>query len=119
MLSIQSKHAQLINLRHDRVGPLFQGRYKSKLIDADSYALAVTRYIHRNPVEIGYASFQNYAWSSYSSYTRNDSKNKWLDTSFMLNYFDTNRRTALQKFNQFHQIVPGGPGPIGTYRPDF
>ena len=38
------------NRRHSRVGHLYQGRYKAFLIDADNYLLAVSRYIHLNPV---------------------------------------------------------------------
>ncbi|MCP4717194.1 MAG: hypothetical protein GY868_18890, partial [Deltaproteobacteria bacterium] len=38
------------NRRHNRVGHLYQGRYKSFLIDADNYLLAVSRYIHINPI---------------------------------------------------------------------
>ena len=40
------------NTRHHRVGHLYQGRYKSYLVDADNYLLEVSRYIHLNPVRI-------------------------------------------------------------------
>lgn len=43
-------YTSAINRRHHRVGHLYQGRYKSFLIDADNYLLEVSRYIHLNPV---------------------------------------------------------------------
>jgi hypothetical protein len=45
-------YTSVFNRRHKRVGHLYQGRYKSFLIDADNYLLEVSRYIHLNPVRI-------------------------------------------------------------------
>jgi len=46
-------------------GPLFRGRYKSILLDEDAYLLQVSRYIHRNPLEVkGRPKEQKYSsWS--------------------------------------------------------
>ncbi len=44
---------QRYNSRHQYDGQLFRGRYKSILIDTDSYLLQALRYIHRNPVRAG------------------------------------------------------------------
>ena len=41
------------NRRHKRSGHLYQGRYKSLLIDKDDYISVVSRYIHLNPVKVG------------------------------------------------------------------
>jgi REP element-mobilizing transposase RayT len=45
-------YTSAFNKRHDRVGHLYQGRYKSFLIDADNYLLSVSRYVHLNPVRV-------------------------------------------------------------------
>jgi putative transposase len=45
-------YTSAFNRRHNRVGHLYQGRYKSFLVDADNYLLEVSRYIHLNPVRI-------------------------------------------------------------------
>jgi len=45
-------YTSAFNRRHDRVGHLYQGRYKAFLIDADNYLLEVSRYIHLNPIRI-------------------------------------------------------------------
>ncbi|MBL4622413.1 MAG: transposase [Immundisolibacteraceae bacterium] len=61
--------------RHNRLrktdGPLFRGRYKSIVIDASSYLLQVSRYIHRNPIEVRtplVGKLEDYPWSSYGAY---------------------------------------------------
>src|SRR5919106_2501983 len=40
------------NRRHQRIGHLYQGRFKAILIDADSYLLELSRYVHLNPVRL-------------------------------------------------------------------
>lgn len=54
------------NRKHQRVGHLFQGRYKAFMVERESYLLELTRYIHMNPVQAGIVSDPvNYLWSSY------------------------------------------------------
>ncbi|MGN0037888.1 MAG: transposase [Coriobacteriales bacterium] len=60
-------YAQRFNEKYDRVGHLFQGRFKSEPIDDEAYLLTVVRYIHQNPVVAGIcSSCGEYAWSSYN-----------------------------------------------------
>lgn len=68
MQTLNSGYAQYFNKRHDRIGPLFQGRYKSEPIQTDEYLITVIRYIHNNPVKAGIASADAYQWSSYAEY---------------------------------------------------
>jgi putative transposase len=66
------------NYRHDRSGGLYQGRYKSFLIDADNYLLELSRYLHLNGVRVrGMKSMayqekwryaRDYPWSSLRGY---------------------------------------------------
>ena len=68
------------NWRHGKVGHLFQGRYKSLLVEEGSYLLEVSRYLHLNPVRgevLGRgnpkerrARLRAYPWSSYRGYAR-------------------------------------------------
>ena len=49
-------------------GPLFRGRFKAIVVDADVYILPVSRYIHRNPIETNtplLKRLEHYKWSSY------------------------------------------------------
>ncbi len=50
MHAIQSGYTTYFNTKRGRSGHLFQGRYKSILIDKDAYLLELSRYIHLNPV---------------------------------------------------------------------
>jgi REP element-mobilizing transposase RayT len=66
------------NRRHDKAGHLFQGRYKSLLVEGGSYLLGLSRYLHLNPVRgkvIGRGNprerrerLRKYSWSSYRGY---------------------------------------------------
>jgi putative transposase len=69
MHSLNSAYTTYFNLKGKRVGHLFQGRYKALLVDADSYLLELSRYIHLNPVRAGISeSPESYRWSSYRAY---------------------------------------------------
>ena len=76
---IDGVYTQRFNRRHGYDGPLFRGRYKALLIEADPYLLQLVRYIHRNPLEAGLAKTLNdYPWSSHQGYLSRSSKWKWL-----------------------------------------
>ena len=63
-------------------GPLFCGRFKSILVDQDSYLLQLSRYIHRNPFEMKsplVANLANYKWSSYPAYIVLVEPLSWLE----------------------------------------
>jgi len=60
------KYVQYFNHSHGRTGTLWEGRYKSTLVDAAPYLLTVYRYIELNPVRAGMVEHaSDYPWSSY------------------------------------------------------
>ena len=71
-------YTSYFNRTHHKTGHLYQGRYKSFLIDADSYLQEVSRYIHLNPVRVKEKTkltvdekkryLKQYRWSSYRAY---------------------------------------------------
>ena len=62
------KYVQHFNFTHGRTGTLWEGRYKSTLVDADNYLLTVYRYIELNPVRASMvAHASEYPWSSYQA----------------------------------------------------
>ena len=63
-----TSYAMRFNRRADRVGHVFQGRYRCQPIDSERQLLEVVRYIHNNPVEAGVCAARDYPWSSYSEY---------------------------------------------------
>jgi len=70
-------------------------RYKSILIDADSYLLQVMRYIHRNPITAGLTENLNYTWSSHKAYVSEAKKWNWVSRDKILDMLSVNK--ALQK----------------------
>ena len=69
MQGVLQKYAHYFRKRYDIPGYLFQNRYKSFLIDKDSYLMDCGRYIERNPLRANlvYDLF-NYEWSSFNFY---------------------------------------------------
>ncbi|MCK5231162.1 MAG: transposase, partial [Desulfobulbaceae bacterium] len=51
--NVSFRYTRYINKKQNRIGHLFQGRYKALLIDPDSYLLELVRYIHNNPLRTG------------------------------------------------------------------
>jgi REP element-mobilizing transposase RayT len=81
MRHVNGLYTQRYNRMRQTDGPLFRGRYKAILIDASSYLLQVSRYIHRNPIETEKAlvsKLEQYGWSSYPAYLNQCPAPEWL-----------------------------------------
>ena len=66
MQSVGRTYVRYFNKRHNRSGTLWEGRYKSSLIDSEAYLLTCMAYIDLNPVRAGLAeSAEDFSWSSY------------------------------------------------------
>jgi putative transposase len=66
MQSIGRRYVQYVNRAYKRSGSLWQGRYKSSAVQAETYLFACMRYIELNPVRAGMvADPAAYRWSSY------------------------------------------------------
>lgn len=88
---IKGSYTTYYNVRHRRYGHLFQGRFKSVIVDRDSYFLELTRYIHLNPVHAGIAEDPaSYVWSSYRGYV--SKKDVYLDYDRLRQYTDMDAR---------------------------
>jgi putative transposase len=99
MKSLQTAYAQYFNRRHDRIGPLFAGRYKAFLVDRDRYFQALIRYIHLNPVEARIVDRPGqYPWSSFGAYFA--SAHDWLDVDGVLKNFGRTRVEARQRLRK-------------------
>jgi len=78
--------------RHNRLketdGPLFRGRYKAILVDADNYLLPLSCYVHRHPIDIKrplVKQLEDYPWSSYRAYIGLDKSPSWLEREVTYN----------------------------------
>lgn len=87
MQYINTSYTVYYNVKRKRCGHLFQGRYKSILVEGDAYLLELTRYIHLNPVRAKIVdSPERYPWSSYSEYVKK-SKDGLIDKIEADRYF--------------------------------
>jgi len=102
MRHLNGIYTQRFNRGHRCDGQLFRGRYKSILVDADSYLLELLRYIHRNPLEAGLVKDLNkYPWSSHKGYLSNAMKWDWLYKSFTLALFSKYEKEAINAYEKF------------------
>jgi len=66
MHRVGSKFARLMNMRWGRTGTLFEGRFRSHLVQDDAYLVTCMRYIDLNPVRAGLVGHPgDHPWSSY------------------------------------------------------
>lgn len=74
MKKVEVKFVRWYNQKYQRVGHLFQDRYKSEPVNDMRYFQTVFRYIHQNPLHAGLeAAPGTYPWSSYHDYAACDS----------------------------------------------
>jgi REP element-mobilizing transposase RayT len=107
---LQTTYTIRFNRRHRRSGHLVQGRFKAHLVDADSYATEVLRYIHLNPVRPPDKSapvprerrtlLRKFPWSSHRAYLGKVSAPEWLCTDW-LSFFGRRRGEAQKTYARF------------------
>ncbi|MBS4536477.1 transposase [Clostridium sp. D2Q-14] len=100
MRRINTIYAQYFNYKYDRVGHVFQDRFKSEVIENDTYLLCAIRYIHNNPVRANIVKVpMDYSWSSYKDYI--NGKSELIDRNFPLLLFNNNINKAITLFTKF------------------
>lgn len=100
MRSVATGYSMYFNKRYDRVGALFQGKYKASRIGTDSHWRHISRYIHLNPLDLG----ENYKTYSYSSYhlIGGASHADWLKPEHVLDGFKN-----IAEYESFHdEYIP-------------
>ena len=114
MKHINGSYTTYFNVKHKRAGHLLQGRYKAVLVQADTYAAELSRYIHLNPVRVKMVpSPEEYQWSSCRRYLEG-TEPSWLSTSLVLEYFGTeveNRRRNYRDY-LYEAIGKESPDPL-------
>jgi REP element-mobilizing transposase RayT len=102
MHHINGAYTNYFNIKHRRRGHLFQGRYKAIIVDTDSYAGELSRYIHLNPVRAGLIDVpEKYKWSSYCFYIGRNKRPEWFSTGFILSYFEGERALPEKRYQNF------------------
>ena len=129
MKKLGCSYVPYFNRKYERVGHLFQDRYKSETIRDEKYMLEVVRYIHMNPEKAHICKMIDYKWSSYSEFldeSRSAEKDLILGmlggpegyiqfmeaadpAEYMDDQYGLTDREALDKFSG---LFPGGAGDI-------
>ena len=102
MRHINGVYTQYFNRAHRIDGHLFKGRYKSILVESDSYLLELLRYIHRNPLEAGLTDrLDSYNWSSHKGYLSFARKWDWLHKDYVLRLFSENTTESRKRYRGY------------------
>lgn len=116
MRHINGVYTQSFNRRHDKVGHLFQGRFKAILVDRDAYLLEVCRYVELNPVRARMVrKAQSWPWSSYRAHVGATGAPQWLDVEGLHGYLlgrapqsAADRRRAAVQYAEFVSAAVDG-----------
>lgn len=99
MKSTNTKYAMRFNNQRNRVGHVFQDRYRSEAIYNDIHLQQVIRYVHQNPIKANITKHLNeYNWSSYKEYIQKVNLVNENQKDFILKYFNEN----IKSFEKFH-----------------
>ncbi len=108
MHAFESGYVTLFNKRHSRPGPLFQGRFGAVLVEFESHARVLSRYVHLNPHRAGLDPRPGqYAWCSYRYYLNPRGAPAWLDWQTTL--AEISQREAAARI-QYRRFVEAGVG---------
>lgn len=112
MKYLNGTYTQYFNRRHQRVGHVFQGRFKAILVQKDAYLLELARYIVLNPVRAQLVrSAKAWHWSSYRATAGHEESPAFLTTEWILAGFGDIKRIAQQSYRDFVKAGKGQPSP--------
>ena len=95
-------YTQYFNRTYKSDGPLFRGRYKSIVVESDSYLLELVRYIHRNPLQAGLVKrLEDYRWSSHRMYISRSNEVNWLHKDYVLSMLEADKQSRRQAYIDF------------------
>lgn len=82
---IAGSYVYWYNFKYNRIGHLFQDRFKSEPVDSDEYFLTVLRYIHQNPIKARICErLEDYRYSSYIDYLNNRNDFTCIDFAYSI-----------------------------------
>jgi putative transposase len=102
------------NRRHKHIGHLYQGRYKSILVDKEAYLAVLSRYIHLNPVKVKgtlklpieerIKKLKGYQWSSLHGYININKRLSYIDYGMVLGEYGGDTEMARKKYKDLLYI---------------
>lgn len=106
MRRICGSYVYWYNKKYQRIGNLFQDRFKSEVVENDNYFLTVLRYIHQNPLKAGLVKdIEQYQWSSIGEYASHIDSTNIVDTNFALKLFADDEKIAVRELIKFFKEV--------------
>jgi putative transposase len=110
MQALGTNYSMYFNHEYERVGSVFQGTYKAVPIYNEAYYIWVSRYIHRNPIEIQHtrvSPLYEYPYSSYQAYLGKWHAD-WLNSDEIASrYSTTNPKCSYQNFvEEYSDLIP-------------
>lgn len=102
MRQLNGVYTQRFNRKHQRVGHVYQGRYKAIIVQKENYLLELARYIVLNPVRARMVkSAKDWSWSSYRATAGFMQPPPWLTTDAILSALAKRKSTACERYRRF------------------
>jgi len=102
MRQLNGVYSQKYNVRHKKVGHVFQGRYKSILVEKESYLLELTRYIVLNPVRAKMVDHvSEWQWSSYLCVVGQAAIPSYLNVEWILSCYGASKKQSIKRYIDF------------------
>lgn len=106
MHKLLTGHAVYFNMKYDRVGHLFQNRYRSILVQTETYFMKLVRYIHRNPLKANIVQsidmLNRYPWTGHMGLIF-PGLHSWQDTEYVLKEYNGNKSDKIRQYLDFMQ----------------
>lgn len=110
MRRLLTGYAVWFNRRHQRLGHLFQNRYKSIVCEEDRYLLELVRYIHLNPLRSRVVQclreLERYRWSGHGVIVGKVQRD-WQEKEYVLNQFGRGERQSIRAYRKFMEEGKG------------
>jgi putative transposase len=117
MRQLNSVYTQRFNFNYKQTGHIFEGRFKSIMVQKDLYLLELSRYIVLNPVRAGMVrAAKDWPWSSYRATAGLVDTYKWLTTDWILATFSKKKKAAIQQYRTFVADGRNQPKPWGDLK---
>lgn len=102
MRQLNGVYTQKYNWWHSKTGHIFQGRYKSILVDKENYLLELCRYVVLNPVRATMVEKpEEWKWSSYGATAGLKTVPNYLTGDWILGLFSNNKAEAQKRYRKF------------------
>ena len=99
MRQLNGVYTRWHNRTHNRVGHVFQGRFKAIIVQREAYLLELARYVVLNPVRAGMCTTpEQWRWSSYMTTVGQAHKPNWLHTEWLLAQFGSQHASAIAAY---------------------